>query len=75
MLYINPLKTTIHLHDSYVVKMILESAQMLSTTKRFYRNNHLDLYNIVFLNHLCTIWVRQSIQSYLWLFYNLKALL
>ena len=51
--------------DKHVVKMILESAQMLCTIA-----NHLcydSPYKSTHLNHPCTIWARESRQNYMWL--------
>lgn len=51
--------------DSHVVKMPLETAQMLCTNL-----NLLDVetpYLSVHKNHPCTIWARQSQQNFLWL--------
>ena len=51
--------------DAHVVKMMLESAQMLSTTCRLYG---LDCgYKITHKNHPCTKWVRESIENFMWL--------
>lgn len=63
----NPFRAASHFHDKLVVKMILESAQMLSTTRRFYGDNRSCLYKTSFLNHPCTIWVRESLDNYIWL--------
>lgn len=59
--------------DKHVVKMILESAQMLCTVA-----NHLGFpdipYKSTHLNHPCTVWARESKQNYIWLldlFYSL----
>lgn len=47
--------------DKHVVKMILESAQMLSTVAGVgYKPTH--------VNHPCTKWVRESYGNALWLF-------
>ncbi len=56
--------------DKHVVKMILESAQMLSTAHRVLDGDkvHPDLYKIAHKNHPSTIWTRSSIQHYSWLF-------
>lgn len=55
--------------DKHVVKMILEHAQMMSTTVRL--TNHLEdsheAYRVTHKNHPCTIWVRESLSNYLWL--------
>lgn len=46
--------------DKHVVKMVLETAQMLSTiTGHGYKPS--------FQNHPCTVWARQSTANFLWL--------
>jgi len=59
--------------NSHVVKMILESAQMLSTAHQmtslkegFYRPTH--------INHPSNIWVRSSLSHYVWLYNHFIAL-
>ena len=56
--------------DKHVVKMILETAQMLSTAHRvidgdMYAANN-NLYKATHKNHPSAVWVRQSDQNYLW---------
>ena len=59
--------------DRHVVKMILETAQMLSTA-------HLELdgikvaYKSTHKNHPSTVWVRSSAASYHWAFTHMMAL-
>ena len=57
-------------NDKHCVKMILESAQMLSTAHRILDEDdaHPDLYKIAHKNHPSTIWVRSSKPHYDWLF-------
>lgn len=51
--------------DKHVVKMLLEYAQMLSTTVRL---SGVDIgYKITHQNHPCTKWVRESLSNWLWL--------
>lgn len=51
--------------DKHVVKMFLESAQMLSTACRL---SGLDVgYKATHKNHPCSVWVRQSLQNWCWL--------
>ena len=52
--------------DKHVVKMVLESAQMLSTTHRLLGENHQVFYKTVHKNHPCTVWTRRSSGNYLW---------
>ena len=65
--------------DKHVVKMILESAQMLSTAHRVldgdeYANSH-GLYKMAHKNHPSTIWVRSSVKNYMWLYDHMIALM
>lgn len=59
--------------DRHVVKMILETAQMLSTA-----HNELDgtqvAYKSTHKNHPSTVWVRSSAAAYEWTARHLKAL-
>ena len=56
-------------NDKHCVKMILESAQMLSTAHRELDGNVPDiLYKSTHKNHPSTVWVRSSKQHYDWLF-------
>ena len=60
--------------DKHVLKMILESAQMLSSAHRVLDDdgyaNKVGLYKMSHKNHPSTIWVRSSDEHYKWL-YNL----
>jgi len=62
--------------DKHVVKMILESAQMLSTAHRTLNpeGSHPMLYRIAYQNHPSTVWVRTSRAHYLWLYRHFIAL-
>ena len=65
--------------DKHVVKMILESAQMLSTTHRVldgdeYADN-VGLYKMAHKNHPSTIWVRSSSANYDWLYIHMVSLM
>lgn len=52
--------------DKHVVKMILESAQMLCTVAHTLNVEGVP-YKSTHLNHPCTVWARKSKQNYLWL--------
>lgn len=67
--------------DKHVVKMILEYAQLLSTTHRVLDGKLIDkkyimedskvnegIYKATHINHPSTIWVRQSKENYVWLY-------
>lgn len=53
--------------DKHVVKMILESAQLLSTVQRIYNCHNDMLYKATHINHPCTQWVKSSYSNYVWL--------
>lgn len=59
-------------HDKHVVKMVLETAQMLATNASLVPewNEHcsgVKLYAPAYVNHPCTIWARQSLGNFRWL--------
>ena len=56
--------------DKHVVKMILETAQMLCTCHHLCSNNttNKQLYKQAFQNHPCTTWARQTTGNYCWLY-------
>lgn len=56
-----------HLDDLRLNKMILETAQLLSTAYRYLFNDDELLYKETHLNHPCSIWARQNIDHYSWL--------
>lgn len=60
--------------DKHVVKMILESAQMLSVAQRILGNADERLYKLTHKNHPCSIWVRTSVENYAWLYEHFAAL-
>ena len=65
--------------DKHVVKMILESAQMLSTAHRVLdgdeRADRDGLYKMAHKNHPSTIWGRSSLENYTWLYDHMVALM
>ena len=65
--------------DKHVVKMILESAQMLCTAHRFLDSHEwadeVGLYKMVHKNHPSSIWVRSSVHNYTWLYVHMVALM
>ena len=55
-----PVQSAVYQCDKHVVKMILETTQMLSTIVGGpYKPTH--------VNHPCTIWARESVENFLWL--------
>tara|TARA_R100001082_G_C4346006_1_gene152333 strand:+ start:787 stop:1320 length:534 start_codon:yes stop_codon:yes gene_type:complete len=65
--------------DKHVVKMILESAQMLSTSHRVLDGdefaNENGLYKMAHKNHPSSIWVRSSGLNYIWLWQHMRELM
>ena len=61
-------------YNKHVVKMILESAQMLCTAHHHYGNGDNVPYKKAHYNHPSTIWVRQNSIHYDWLYAHMKAL-
>lgn len=53
--------------DRHVVKMILETCQLLCTTHHVTESEYIPPYKPTHKNHPCTIWVRESIDNYKWL--------
>ena len=58
--------------DKHVVKMPLETCQMLSTTWHRYEND--GPYLPVHQKHPCTLWAGASVENYVWLWRLGKAL-
>lgn len=60
--------------DKHVVKMILETAQLLSTAHQVLDGVKPDMYKITHKNHPCAVWARQTDLNYLWLYAHFVAL-
>lgn len=58
------------LHDKHVVKMVLESAQLLCS--QF--DPGIAPYKRTHYNHSCSVWARQSLANYNWLLNHAYAL-
>ncbi len=62
-------------YNKHVVKMILESAQMLCTAHHEIMGDDADVpYKRAHVNHPSTIWARRSAQNYAWLYDHFVAL-
>ena len=64
-------------NDKHVVKMILETAQMLCVTHYLcsdYPNQNLYKRTKAFINHPCTKWIRESTGNYMWTYILFIAL-
>lgn len=55
-------------NDKHVVKMILESAQLLCGVHHMTESNISDIpYKLSHKNHPCSVWARENISNYFWL--------
>ena len=76
--YRSPKTSARCLPDKLVVKMPVETAQMLSTAIRVHCGDGYcdsrDIYKVAFKNHPCTIWARSSRANYDWLVKHFKYL-
>ncbi len=73
-LHKDPCKAAEYQYNKHVVKMILESAQMLCTAHHHYGNGDNVPYKKAHYNHPSTIWVRQNSRNYYWLYNHMLAL-
>lgn len=54
--------------DAHVIKMILETAQLLSSAHHAINpNNTYPIYRPTHTNHPCAVWTRKSKANYVWL--------
>ena len=61
------------LDDLRLNKMILETAQLLSTAAIFHGYVG-DIYKSTHLNHPCSVWTRETRENYNWLFIHMQDL-
>ncbi len=59
--------------DRHVVKMILETAQLLSTAHNELAGGQIA-YKSTHKNHPSAVWARESVENYQWLYRHLEAL-
>lgn len=72
----DPEKSARILCNKHVVKMIVESAQILSTVHHLYDSKYKTLvYKKTHEKHPCVLWAGESKQNYIWLLKHLDALL
>jgi hypothetical protein len=63
----NQMASASDLCDQHVVKMPIETAQMLCSAHHVLDNTVNAPYKNTHVNHPCTIWTRTSLNNYLWL--------
>ena len=62
----DPTLSACTLADRHVVKMVIETAQMLSAAILYHDDSVSGLYRATHVNHPCSVWVRSSQRSFLW---------
>lgn len=67
-----PIQSAKFLDNTRVVKMVLESAQLLSTALRL--KGVTEVYKVCHLNHPSSRWTRATLGNYLWVLEHFKAL-
>jgi hypothetical protein len=70
----DPIAAAVVQYNKHVVKMILESAQMLCAAHHVLGNPDDVPYKLAHKNHPCTIWVRENSLHYDWLYEHMMAL-
>ena len=70
----DPKLAAIYQYNKHVVKMILESAQMLCTAHHVHGNPDDVPYKQAHLNHPSSVWARENASNYRWLFEHFCAL-
>jgi len=69
-----PIKSAQNLDDKRVIKMTLESAQMLCTALHEHNLSQHARYKPTHKNHPCNVWVRKNKQNNFWLVSHFEAL-
>jgi len=70
---LSPTRSAKFLDNKRLVKMVLETAQLLSTALRYHGSTD-DVYKATHVNHPASIWVRQNKSNYKWLLAHFRAL-
>ena len=74
----SPIECALAQPDKMLVKMPLETAQMLCTAHRELDGDEyadeVGLYKRAYWNHPCTVWARETKLNYLWLYTHFLAL-
>jgi hypothetical protein len=53
--------------NKHVVKMILETTQLLCSSHLMTDSIYIPMYKLTHKNHPCSVWVRESLSNYIWL--------
>lgn len=73
-LHMNPTLCALYHVDKHVVKMILETCQLLCSVHYMVLSPYIPPYKLTHKNHPCAIWARNSLANYIWLVELGKAL-
>ena len=74
-LHQNPHQAAKYQYNKHIVKMVLESAQMLCTAHHCILGDEADVpYKAAHRNHPSTVWARRSANNYEWLYHHFVAL-
>ena len=74
-LHQNPHQAAKYQYNKHIVKMVLESAQMLCTAHHCILGDEADVpYKAAHKNHPSTVWARRSANNYEWLYHHFVAL-
>lgn len=71
----DPWACAVALDDLRLNKMILETAQLLSTAMRMQGYSSDTIYKSTHVNHPCAVWARTNASNYMWLLVYLSHLL
>jgi hypothetical protein len=69
-----PFESAKALDDKRVIKMILESTQLLCNALRYHGCYEPWLYKPTHVNHPCSVWARENSDNFVWLYYHTKHL-
>lgn len=53
--------------DKHVVKMVLETTQLMNNVCILYNSRYIPVYRITHKNHPCSLWAGKSLENFMWL--------
>jgi hypothetical protein len=73
----NPIRAALQHVDRHICKMPIELAQMLSTAHHTVdgASAPLGIYKPSYVNHPCSVWIRETTGNYAWAYAHFQALL
>lgn len=72
-LHSDPVKAAEQHYNKHVVKMVLEAAQLLCTAHHIEGDGNVP-YKKTHMNHPSAVWVRSSVENYIWCYNYMLAL-